>query len=91
VQTNEEEQMIRQGDNAEMLLGIEAFSETVDNMVHQSFQNFVNSKPEETSARERAYSHYRALVDIVSTLQQQVSIRNEINAKNERDNNEEVE
>lgn len=91
MQTNEEEQMIRQGDNAEMLLGIKAFSETVDNMVHQSFQNFVNSKPEETSVRERAYSHYRALVDIVSTLQQQVSIRNEINAKNERDNNEEVE
>ncbi len=91
MQTNEEEQLIRQGENAENLLGIEAFSETIDKMVHQTFQNFVNSKSEETEVRERTYAHYRALVDIVQTLQQQVSVKNEILAKYERDNNKEGE
>ena len=89
--TNEEEQLIHQGENAENLLGIEAFSETIDKMVHHTFQNFVNSKPEETEVRERTYAHYRALVDIVQTLQQQVSVKNEILAKYERDNNKEGE
>jgi hypothetical protein len=91
VQTNEEEQMIKRGDNAEVLLGTDAFTDTINTMVESTFQAFCNTKPDETETRERTYSHYRALVDIVSTLQQQVSVRNEINAKNERDNNEEVE
>ncbi len=91
MQTNEEEQMINRGENAEVLLGTEAFTLTINSMVDATFQAFCNTKPEEPEARERAYSHYRALVDIVSTLQQQVSVKNEINAKNERDNNEEVE
>ncbi len=88
---NEEEQMIVKGEAAEVLLGTEAFSNTIDQMVQGTFQTFVNSKPEQTEGRERAYNHYRALVDIVSTLQQQVSVKNEIIAKNDRDNNEEVE
>ena len=88
---NEEEQMIVKGEAAEVLLGTEAFSNTIDQMVQGTFQTFVNSKPEDTEARERSYAHYRALVDIVSTLQQQVSVKNEIIAKNDRDNNEEVE
>lgn len=91
MQTNEEEQMIKRGDNAEVLLGTDAFTDTINTMVESTFQAFCNTKPDETETRERTYSHYRALVDIVSTLQQQVSVRNEINAKNERDNNEEVE
>lgn len=89
----EEEQLVRQGENAETLLGIKAFSETIDRMVQQTFQNFVNSKPEETEVRERTYAHYRALVDIVSTLQQQTTVKNEILTKqyHDRDNNEEGE
>jgi hypothetical protein len=89
--SNEEEQLIRHGEASEQILGTEAFSGTIDRMVQSTFQAFVNSKPEDTEARERSYAHYRALVDIVSTLQQQVSVKNEIIAKNDRDNNEEVE
>ncbi len=91
MQPNEEEQMIKRGENAEMLLGTETFTDTINTMVESTFQAFCNTKPDETETRERTYNHYRALVDIVSTLQQQVSVKNEINAKNERDNNEEVE
>mgnify|MGYP003627932219 FL=1 len=88
---NEEEQLVRQGNNAEALLGTDAFSETIDAMVHSSFQTFVNSKHADTADREQAYGQYRALVDLVSTLQQQVSVKNEITELNNRDNNEEVE
>jgi hypothetical protein len=89
---NEEEQMIVKGEAAEVLLGTEAFSNTIDQMVQGTFQTFVNSKPEQTESRERAYSHYRALVDIVSTLREQVSVKDEIITKNaERNNSKEVE
>ena len=91
MQPNEEEQMIKRGENAEMLLGTETFTDTINTMVESTFQAFCNTKPDETETRERTYNHYRALVDIVSTLQQQVSVKNEIIAKNDRDNNEEVE
>ena len=89
---NEEEQMIVKGEAAEVLLGTDAFSNTIDQMVQGTFQTFMNSKPEHTEDRERAYSHYRALVDIVSTLQQRVSVRDEIQAKvaaNDNNNQEE--
>lgn len=89
---DEEEQLIRQGEDAEVLLGTEVFSKTIDVMVHGAFQSFVNSKVEDTAAREETFHHYRALVGIVSTLQQQVSVKNEIITKNvERNNSKEVE
>tara|TARA_B100000902_G_scaffold32252_3_gene38600 strand:- start:1088 stop:1360 length:273 start_codon:yes stop_codon:yes gene_type:complete len=89
---NEEELMISKGEAADVLLNTDAFSNTIDQMVQGTFQTFVNSKPEDTEVRERAYSHYRALVDIVSTLRQQVSVKDEIITKNaERNNSEEVE
>lgn len=89
---NEEEQMIVKGEAAEVLLGTEAFTNTIDQMVQGTFQTFMNSKPEHTEDRERAYSHYRALVDIVSTLREQVSVKDEIITKNaERNNSKEVE
>ena len=91
MQPNEEEQMIKRGENAEMLLGTETFTDTINTMVESTFQAFCNTKPDETETRERTYNHYRALVDIVSTLQQQVSVKNEIITKNEERNNSEVE
>ena len=84
--------MISKGEAADVLLNTDAFSNTIDQMVQGTFQTFVNSKPEDTEVRERAYSHYSALVDIVSTLRQQVSVKDEIITKNaERNNSEEVE
>ena len=86
--TNEEEHMINMGDAAEALLQNPAFSDTINSLVEASFQTFVNSKPEAHEDRERAYDHYRAIVDIASTLRQRVSVRDEINAKREGDNNQ---
>ena len=88
----QEEQLCRFGDEADVLLKTPAFDATINQLVDTSFQAFVNSKPEDTQGRERSYSHYRALVDIVSTLQQRVSVRDEIKAKvaaNDNNNQEE--
>ncbi len=78
---DQEEQLCRLGDEAEILLKTDAFNRTVNQLVDVSFQAFCNSKPEDKDARERCYAHYRALVDIVSTLQQRVSVRDEVQAK----------
>jgi hypothetical protein len=86
-----EEQLINMGNSAEELLKTDVFTQTVNTMVDATFQAFCNSKPEETTARDKTYHHYRALVDIVSTLQQRVAIKDEIVAKaaSDSDNNEE--
>ena len=87
-----EEQLCRLGDDADVLLKTPAFDATINQLVDTSFQAFVNSKPEDTQSRERSYNHYRALLDIVSTLQQRVAVRDEINAKvaaNDNNNQEE--
>ena len=81
MQQEKEEQLCRLGDEADVLLKTDAFNATVNQLVDASFQAFVNSKPEDNEGRERSYNHYRALVDIVSTLQQRVSVRDEIQAK----------
>ena len=91
-QQQKEEQLCRMGDEAEVLLKSDAFNATVNQLVDASFQAFCNSKAEDKDARERSYSHYRALVDIVSTLQQRVAVRDEINTKvaaNDNNNQEE--
>lgn len=76
-----EEQLVAAGNQAEVLLGTEVFTGTINAMVDGAFQAFANSKPEEAMVREQTYHHYRALVDIVNTLQQRVHIKNEIEAK----------
>jgi len=85
---DETAKLIELGDAAEMLLDTEVFSKTVNDLVDTSFQQFSNSKPEEVDVRERSYHHYRALVDIVSTLQQRVAVRDQINAQTIDDNNQ---
>ena len=87
MQDNQEEQALLLGDAAQKLLADTSFNEVVNTLVEGSFQQFVNSKPESTQDRERAYSAYRGLTDIVATLQQRVAVRDQILAK--RDNNEE--
>lgn len=80
--------LVEQGLAAEKLLAADAFNSTINQLVDAAFQNFVNSKPEQNDIREASYHHYRALVEIVSTLQQRVQIKTEIEA-NEDDNNQE--
>jgi len=82
-----EEQLVLDGEQAEVLLGSDAFSSTVNQLVDASFQNFTNSTPDESVKREAAYHHYRALVDIVSTLRQRVQVKDEIVAKKSADDN----
>ena len=84
-----QDELIRLGADAEHLLDNPAFNSTINNLVDQAFQAFCNSKPEQTTERERSYAHYRALVDIVSTLQQRVSVRDQLMAKNDNSNQEE--
>ena len=86
-----EETLITLGDEAEQLVNSDVFNKTINRMVEGSFQAFVNSKPEDTKARDKSYDHYRALVDIVNTLRQDVQVRDEIIAKNEKDNNSQEE
>jgi hypothetical protein len=91
---DKEEQLINMGNEAEKLLGTEVFTSTINAMVDGTLQAFGNTKPEETDVREQSYYHYRALVDLVGTLQQRVSIKNEIVAKYAEansDNNKEAE
>jgi len=86
-----EETLITYGNEADELVKSEVFNKTINRMVEGTFQAFVNSKPEETKARDKSYDHYRALVDIVNTLRQDVQVRDEIQSKNEKDNSSQEE
>ena len=77
----DQETLVRLGEEAEVLLDSEAFSSTINQLVDGCFQTFANTGPIESDKREGAYHHYRALVDIVSTLRQRVSVKDEINAQ----------
>tara|TARA_B100000035_G_C21017844_1_gene562765 strand:- start:1180 stop:1440 length:261 start_codon:yes stop_codon:yes gene_type:complete len=83
----DEQELINHGNDAEALMKSEPFNRVVNKLVEQTFQNFVNSTPEQSKERSIYYYHYRALVDVVNTLKQQVSVRDEVLAK--RDNSEE--
>ena len=56
---DQEEQLVQQGEAAEMLLDSDAFSSTINQLVDASFQTFSNTAPLETEKRETAYHHYR--------------------------------
>jgi uncharacterized membrane protein YfhO len=92
MEEQKEEQLVHLGNNAEALLKTDIFNLTINQLVEASFQAFCNSKPEDKESRERSYNHYRALVDIVNTLQQRVQVRDQINEKNAQlDNNNQEE
>jgi hypothetical protein len=77
-----EEELIAAGNDAEILINDDVFNRTVNSLVESSFSTFTSSKPEDTAGREATYSFYRALVDIVHTLQQRVTVRDEIINRN---------
>lgn len=76
--TQTQEEQIHAGNIAEELLSTEAFVSTIDELVQATFNFFVNSSPEDKEGRERAYTHYRAINDIVGTLRQRVQVRDGI-------------
>ncbi len=78
---SKEEELIQYGNDCELVLKSESFNRVVNSLVEQSFQKFVNSQPEQKVERETAYNHYRALVDVVNTLKQQVAVKEEIITK----------
>ena len=80
---NDELKLIDNGNDAEQLLQNETFNQTINGMVEGTWQAFAASGPDDTALRERTYAHYRALVDIIHTLQQRVNVRDEIIAKND--------
>ena len=73
-----EEQLVNFGTEAETLLNTEAFSRTINSLIDGTVQAFYGSAPNEKDKRDQAYQHYRALVDIVSTLRQQVEVKDQI-------------
>ena len=86
---NQQDELIKIGDDCESLLKSEPFNRVINGLTESSFQRFVNSKPENKEERENTYYHYRALVDVVSTLKQQVAVRDEIIAKEQGDTSQE--
>lgn len=87
----EQEELIQYGEDCELVLKSESFNRVVNSLVEQSFQKFVNSQPDQKVERETAYNHYRALVDVVNTLKQQVAVKEEIIAKSQEDDNSQEE
>lgn len=88
---SQEEQLVVAGDEAEVLLQSPAFTSVINELVDQAFQTFVNTAPEDKDKRESAYSHYRALVDVVNTIKQRVEVRDTITQQqlNNGDNSQE--
>ncbi len=87
-----QDQLINAGNDCEALLKSEPFTRVINGLTEGAFQRFVNSKPEDKEERDHTYYHYRALVDVVNTLRQQVAVRDEIIAKEQEeqsDNREE--
>jgi len=87
---NNEEQLVNFGTEAETLLNTDAFSRTINSLIDVTVQAFYGSAPDEQDKRDQAYQHYRALVDIVSTLRQQVEVKDQIVSRhNEQSTTEE--
>lgn len=76
------------GEDCELLLKSEPVTRVINKLVEQQFQSFVNSQPEQSKERSITYYQYRALVDLVNTMKQHVSIKDEIIAQ-VRDTSEE--
>ena len=87
--TTQEEQLVVAGDEADVLLKGTAFTSVINELVERAFQTFVNTAPEDKEKREHAYSHYRALVDVVDTLKQRVQVRDSIIEQQNGDNSQE--
>lgn len=78
----QEEQMLHLGNASEDTLKSESFNAVVNHLIESTFNTFVNTDPSECEKRTVAYYQYRALRDVIDTMQQNVSVRDEINQRN---------
>ena len=76
-----EEALVQKGEDAELLLGLTAFTNLVNTQIENATQQFFASTPEQHEQREDAYVQYRALADLVNTLRQQVEVLDQIRNK----------
>ena len=81
--------LVQQGEDASFLLNNDTFNNTINQLVDTAFQQFVNSNQRTQRHREQSYHHYRALVEIISTLRQRVAVKEQIEAKADDNNQEE--
>lgn len=79
--TEEEEQMIALGDASEAILGQNVFATVVNHLAETYFQSFISTRPEDSEKREGVYAQYKALQDVIGTLRQFQSVRDQIAAK----------
>jgi hypothetical protein len=85
----QEEQLVMAGNEAGAVLSGSAFNSVINELVERAFQTFVNSAPADKDTREHAYSHYRAIVDVVDTLKQRVQVSQSIIEQQNGDNSQE--
>jgi hypothetical protein len=88
-QMTDEEKMIHLGTASEEILRSDSFNTVVNTLVENSFNSFVSTAPDETEKRTAVYYQYRALRDVIDTMHQMVSVRDEIRSKTEQQAEEE--
>jgi NADPH:quinone reductase-like Zn-dependent oxidoreductase len=78
-----EDQLVSQGQDAEILLKNENFNKVVKALLDQYVQVFFNTDPSQTDERNIAYYSARSIQEVINTLNQQVLMKNQILKKNE--------
>jgi NADPH:quinone reductase-like Zn-dependent oxidoreductase len=78
-----EDQLVSQGQDAEILLKNENFNKVVKALLDQYVQVFFNTDPSQTDERSIAYYSARSIQEVINTLNQQVLMKNQILKKNE--------
>jgi hypothetical protein len=81
----DQELHLARGDAAKQLLKSEAFMAVTNELVNGYVGSIVQSKPEDTVGRERAYAAVKAVQDMVSVLNQWQSIAAQIRMAAEED------
>jgi hypothetical protein len=78
-----EDQLVSQGQDAEILLKNENFNKVVKALLDQYVQVFFNTDPSQNDERNIAYYSARSIQEVINTLNQQVLMKNQILKKNE--------
>jgi len=78
-----EDQLVSQGQDAEILLKNENFNKVVKGLLDQYVQVFFNTDPSQNDERNIAYYSARSIQEVINTLNQQVLMKNQILKKNE--------
>ena len=73
-----DQQIIEQGSQAETLLSSDAFTKTVRGLLDNYVSVFFSTEPLQTDERQAAFFGARAMNEIINTLNQQVSMKDQI-------------